>query len=215
MNASATGSVEVDKLILGRLTCDRFSTDLQLQKGRVLLTKISSKVMGGGNAGMLKADFSVRPPTYSGSGTFDDISLAAAARLMNNPWVAGSASATYTFKASGWTIPDVLQSAELSAGFKVENGVFPHVVLAEGAEPLHTSIFSGSLLLKEASLSFQDAKLESDSGVYSVSGSASLAGEMNLTLTGETSNGYNLSGTFRETRVSPISYPATRADLKP
>ena len=215
LKASATGSIAIDKLVVGRATCDQFSADLQMQKGRVLLTKIHANVMAGQSAGTLKADFSVQPPSYSGTGTLDGISLATAAELMQNPWVEGEGSATYNFKASGWSIRDLLQAAELHATFTIEDGVFPHVVLVDGSEPLHANSFSGAIVLKDSSLSFQDAKLDSGSGVFTVSGSASLAGTMNVKLTGESSTGYNLSGTLAETRVSAITSPSTRAALKP
>lgn len=214
LNASATGSLDIDQLVLGQATCDRFSADLEMQKGTIQLTRFHANVMGGESVGTMRADFSLRPPAYSGTGTMEKISLQAAAKIMQNPWVEGSGSATYNFKSSGWSARELLQAAELHATFKVENSIFPHVVLTDGSEPLHASSFAGQVELKESSLSFQNAELDSDSGVYTVSGSASLTGKMNLKLTSEGSTGYSLSGTIAETRVSPIANPSTRAALK-
>jgi hypothetical protein len=76
-------------------------------------------------------------------------------------------------------------------------------------------VFSGQLVLREGTFSLDDTELVSDSGVFNVSGTASLAGDLNLKMTGENSSGYNVSGTLDQTRVSPITNPPTQAALKP
>lgn len=215
LEASATGSVEIDRLLLGTTACNRFSADLDLQKGRVSLTKIRGEILSGTVSGTLKADFSVRPPAYSGTGSLERVSLTSVAGLMRDGWVEGTASANYKFKTSGWKLKELLGSAELSSTFKIEDGVFPHVILPEAGEPLRASLFSGSLVLNNGDISFEDAKLQSDSGVYSIGGTASLTGALNLRMTAESSSGYSLSGTLAETRVSPITTPPTQAELKP
>jgi hypothetical protein len=60
-----------------------------------------------------------------------------------------------------------------------------------------------------------DTELVSGSGVFNVSGTASLAGDLDLRMTSGNSGGYNLSGTLDQTRVSPITNAATQAALKP
>jgi AsmA family/AsmA-like C-terminal region len=213
--ASATGSIEIDKLWLGPTACNRFSAELELQKGRVSLTKVRGNLLGGRSTGTLKADFSERPPVYSGTGDFEGIALSEVAKLMHDGWVQGTASANYQFKAAGWKLQELLHTAELNSTFKIENGVFPHVVLAEGAKPLRASLFSGNIALAAGNFSLVDSKLQSDGGVYTVSGSASLMGTLNLRMTGESSMGYTLSGTLAGTRVEPITMPPTQAALKP
>jgi len=172
-------------------------------------------LLGGKTAGTLKADFSVRTPAYSGSGTFDSISLAAVAGLMHNAWVDGTGSADYKFKAAGWKLQEILDSVELTSTFEIQDGTFPHVVLAEGTEPLLANSFTGNMKISGGNFSFADAKLQSQRGVYMISGTASLTGTLNLKMTGESSTGYTLSGTLAQTRVSPITIPPTQAELKP
>lgn len=213
--ASATGSVAIDKLILGGAVCTRFSGDLDLEKAKLALTNVHGNFLGGQTEASLKADFSARPPVYSGSGDFDGVSLSSIAELMHTGWIDGQGSANYRFTTSGWNLQDLKKQAELDAKFSIKDGEFPHVLLSENAEPLHSSVFSGQLVFHDGTFLLDDTELVSDSGVFNVSGTASLAGDLNLKMTGENSGGYNVSGTLDQTRVSPITNPPTQAALKP
>jgi hypothetical protein len=212
--ASATGSVAVDKLVLGGAICTRFSADLDLEKAKLSLTNAHGNLLGGVSAATLRADFSVRPPVYSGTGNFDAVSLSSIAELMRTGWIDGEGSATYRFSTSGWGLQDLLKQAEIDAQFSVKDGAFPHVLLSENAEPLHTSLFSGRLAFREGTFWLDDTELVSAGGVFNVSGTASLAGDLNFKMTSENSGGYNVSGTLDQTRVSPITNPATQAALR-
>jgi hypothetical protein len=213
--ATATGSIAIDKLILGGAVCTRFSSDLDLQKAKLALTNVHGSLFGGQTEATLKADFSARPPVYSGTGNFDGVSLSSIAELMRTGWIDGEGSANYRFTAVGWNLQDLLQKAELEANFSIKDSEFPHVMLSENAEPLHSSVFSGQLVFRDGIFSLDDTELVSDSGVFNVSGTASMAGDLNLKMAGENSSGYNVSGTLDQTRVSPITNPPTQAALKP
>jgi uncharacterized protein involved in outer membrane biogenesis len=213
--ASATGKIAIDQLELGESDCTQLTTDLDLHRGKLTLTNLKAQTLGGNAAGDLKADFSARPPAYSGSGSFDGVSLAAVAGLIHNPWIDGSGAAKYEFDASGWGLQDLLSSANLTGDFVVRDGSFPHVALTSQSGVLHASNFSGKILLHQGQFSFADAKLESPGGVYKVSGTVSLTGGMNLKMTGESTPGFSLSGTLLKTRVSAIPITAAQASLKP
>jgi hypothetical protein len=213
--AMATGSVTIDKLILGGAVCTRFSGDLDLQKAKLSLTNVHGSLLGGQTSATLKADFSVRPPMYSGTGNFDGVSLSSIAELMRTGWIDGEGAANYRFTTAGWNLQDLLKQAELDASFSIKDSDFPHIILSENAGPLHTSAFSGQLVFRDGIFSLDDTELVSDSGVFNVSGTASLAGDLNLKMTGDNSGGYNVSGTLDQTRVSPITNPPTQAALKP
>jgi hypothetical protein len=213
--ASATGKIAVDELELGKSDCTQLTADLDLHRGKLTLTNLKAQTLGGNAAGDLKADFSARPPAYSGSGSFDGVSLAAVAGLMHNPWIEGSGAAKYEFDASGWGLQDLLSSANLTGDFVVRDASFPHVALTSQSGVLHASNFSGKILLHGGQFSFSDAKLESPGGVYKVSGTVSLTGGMNLKMTGESTPGFSLSGTLLKTRVSAIPITAAQASLKP
>jgi hypothetical protein len=213
--ATANGSVAIDKLILGSAVCTRFSSDLDLEKGKFSLTNTHGSLLGGQAEANLKADFSARPPMYSGTGNFDKVSLSSIADLMRTGWIDGNGSANYRFTTAGWNLQDLLKKAELEASFSITDSEFPHVVLGDDAEPLHSSLFSGQMVLRDGTFSMDDTELVSGSGVFNVSGKASLAGDLDLRMTSGNSGGYNLSGTLDQTRVSPITNPATQAALKP
>jgi hypothetical protein len=215
LKTSATGSIAIDKLILGNALCSRFSSDVDLEKAKVSLTNVRGNLLGGETVASWKADFSVRPPAYSGTGSFDGVSLSLIAGLMHSEWIDGSGSANYRFKTAGWNIYDLLNAANLNANFTMKDGVFPHVVLTDGAEPLRASVFSGQLALQQGNFSLEDTELITADGVFNLSGTASLAGDLDLKMTSENSTGYNLSGTLDQTRVSPITNPPTQAALKP
>jgi uncharacterized protein involved in outer membrane biogenesis len=213
--ASATGKIAVDELELGNSDCTQLTADLGLHHGKLTLANLKGQTLGGKVTGEWQADFSARPPAYSGSGSFDGVSLDAVAGLMHNPWIDGSGAAKYEFDASGWGVQDLLSSANLTGDFVVRDGSFPHIALTSQPGALHASNFSGKILLHQGQFSFADAKLESPGGVYKVSGTVSLAGGMNLKMTGESTPGFSLSGTLLKTRVSAISITAAQASLKP
>ena len=125
------------------------------------------------------------------------------------------ASAAYRFQSSGWNIADVVDAAELDGSFQIQDGTFPRILLRAGADPLHANSFSGQVNLKGGQLFLRNVELVSPHGVFNVSGTASLAGALKLTMTGENSSRYALSGTLDEVRVRPIPGPPTQAALKP
>ena len=215
LRASATGKIAVDKLVLGKSACTQLTADLDLHDGKLKLANLKGQTLGSKATGEWQADFSVRPPAYSGSGSFDGVSLAEVADLMRNDWIEGSGAAKYEFKASGWGLQDLLDSANLTGNFAVRDGSFPHIALTAQSSVLHASNFSGKILLRAGQFSFPDAKLEGPSGVYKVSGTVSLTGGLNLKMTGEGAPGFALSGTLLKTRVSAIPITAAQASLKP
>lgn len=215
LKTAATGSIEIDKLILGTAVCTRFSADMDLEKAKVSLTNMRGNLLDGQISASWKADFSARPTAYSGTGSFEGVSLSSIASLMHTEWIDGAGSANYRFKTAGFSIHDLLNAADLDAHFTVKDGVFPHVVLTDGAEPLRASVFSGQIALQQGNFSLDDTELITADGVFNLSGTASLAGNLDLKMTGENSPGYNVSGTLDQTRVSPIINPPTQAALKP
>ena len=215
LHASAIGKIAVDKLVLGKSACTQLTADLDLHDGKLKIANLKGQTLTGKATGEWQADFSARPPVYSGIGSFDGVSMAGVADLMHNAWIDGSGAAKYEFKASGWGLQDLLDSVDLTGDFVVRDGSFPRISLTSNSSVLRTSHFSGKILLREGEFSFPDAKLESPNGVYKVSGTVSLTGGLNLKMTGESVPGFALSGTLLKTRVSAIPITAAQASLKP
>jgi hypothetical protein len=215
LQASASGKIAIDKLVMGRSTCTQVTTDLDLHDGQINLANLKGQILGGRATGEWKADFSARPPSYKGSGSFDGVSLTQIAELTHDSWIDGTGAAKYEFKASGWGLPDLLDSGNLTANFVISDSSFPHITLTSKSGALHASNFSGKILLREGQFSFQDAKLDTSSGVYKVSGTVLLTGALNLKMAGESASGFMLSGTLLKTRVSTLPVTAAQATLKP
>jgi AsmA protein len=215
LQAGATGKIAIDKLVLGKSECTQFTADMDLRDGKLSLANVKAQTLGGTTTGELRADFSAHPSAYSGSGSFDGVNLSELAELMHNPWIKGIGAARYEFKASGGMPQDLLASANLTGNFSVRDGSFPHITLTSQPSILRTSNFSGKILLRDGQFSFPEAKLESATGVYKVSGTVSLTGGLNLKMIGESAPGYSLSGTLLKTRVSAIPVTAAQAALKP
>jgi AsmA protein len=209
--AHARGNLVIDKLKLGTASCSHFAAELRLNSGELTLANMHAELLGGRASGEWVADFSSKPPKYRGKGTLKAASLVAVAGLMHDSWMDGAGSIDYDFNASGWTLEDVLASAEANAEFTIAPGTFSHVVLPLAPAPLRAENFSGNLQLQDGKLTFREAKLKTSGGVYNVSGTASLNGEISLKMAGAT--GYNITGTFLKTRVTTI--PVAQAAMKP
>ena len=213
LQARANGSIAVENMTLGSATCSHFTAGLRLEEGRVALSNLSGEVLGGVVSGDWEADFNVNPPAYKGSGDAKGLSLAEVSELMHDSWVDGSANAKYDFIASGRNFRDLLDSANFDTTFSITNSSFPHVVLAKSSGPLRAENFFGTLQLQDGEISFRDAKLETSRGVYTVSGTSSLAGVLDLRLAGDGIPGYSVSGTVLQMHV--VASPTTAAALKP
>jgi hypothetical protein len=213
LQARAQGTISIDKLLLGNATCTNFSSDLSLDQGRVTLSALNGEVLGGTISGVWEANFNAKPPKYTGNGNLENVSLEEIADLMHDRWVAGTATAKYDFSTAGWSLRDLVSSANLDADFSITDSSFPHVVLTSSSGPLHAKTFLGGMRLDQGEFSLAEAKLETANRVYTVSGTASLSGELNLRIGTEGTPGFIVSGTVLETRVS--ANPTTAASLKP
>jgi hypothetical protein len=215
MATTASGKLAIGNFILGKAVCTHFSSDVTLRSGKLTLTNVQGEVLRGDGTGAFEADFSSRPPAYRGSGKIDAVSLEELSSLTNGGWIEGIGSSRFQFKTTGYQLRELLSNADLNADFAVKDGVFPNVVGVGSAAALRARIFEGSLVLRDGNFSFDGAKLENDAGVYSISGTASMTGALDLKMLSESSAGYNLSGTIAKTRVSRILTSATQASLKP
>jgi len=213
LQASASGTIAIDSLSLGGTSCDHFTSGVQLDAGTVALQNFKVECLEGTATGTWKGDFTDGPPVYTGSGELEGVSLGAIAQLMHDGWIEGRGHAEYQFKSSGSNLQDLVNSADLNAEFRISGGRFAHIVFTRDSGPLLASDFSGALQLAKGAISFRDAKLTSGGEVYTVSGTASLGGVLNLKAVNDNAGGYTIGGTFVKTRVSAI--PNAEASLKP
>jgi hypothetical protein len=95
----------------------------------------------------------------------------------------------------------------------------PHISLGEGAGPLKVSRFVGQAMLHAGETELKDVTMDSLSGKFQVSGTASPRGELDFRLGARnpsgTAPGFAISGTLAEPRVEQLTGPETQARLKP
>jgi len=95
------------------------------------------------------------------------------------------------------------------------DGLLRHLALPEGSSPLKMHRLATRLVLHEGEFEIQDGKLDASSGIYRMSGTASMTRVLNVKLMQEGASGFNITGTLTEPHVSPSLTSATQAALKP
>jgi hypothetical protein len=211
----AVGKLTANRVVVRKLVGNRVSANVELNKGKLRLSDLRGDVLGGRHVGEWEADFTAKPPEYSGSGTLERIALNQLSESMDDDWITGSATATYRVRASGLDATELFASAISTLKVDARDGLLRHVALAEGTGPLQMHRLAAHLSLRDGEFEIQEGKLETSAGIYQVSGTASLTRMLNLKLTQEGAPGFNITGTLTEPHVSPILSPETRAALKP
>jgi uncharacterized protein involved in outer membrane biogenesis len=216
-NVRASGELIADHLQVQRLQATRVSAKLSLDSGKLQISELNANVLGGQHRGQWQADFTVKPAVCSGGGAVTAASLADVADFMNDPWVAGTANATYELngrcQAEFWT------SAEGLLEFDMRDGILPHLSLGEDAGPVKVTRFAGQAQLHAGQIEMSDATLHSPDGKFQLSGTSTLKGELDLKLartpnTAPATAGYTVTGTLAQPRVIRLISPETQARLK-
>lgn len=209
------GKLSANRVIVRKLVANRVSSNAELANGKLRLYDLRGEVLGGKHVGEWRADFTAKPPEYSGTGTLERIALDQLAESMKDGWITGLATATYKLSTSGLDASDLFASATSTLNVNAQNVVLRHLALAEGSGPLQIHRLAARLLLNNGQFEIQESKLETPAETYQVSGTASLTRNLNLKLTRQGAPGYNITGTLMEPHVSTIISSETQAALKP
>lgn len=215
LNLNAAGKLTANRLLIHKLAASRVAAGVEIKNGRLRLADLRAEVLGGRHIGEWNADFTSKPPEYSGSGTVQRASLGQLALAMNDGWITGVSSATYRVRASGVTSQELLASATGTLRVEASEGSLPHIVLAEQTSPLQMHRLTASLFLQDGTFRIENGKLETADGDYAIAGTASLGRILNLKLTRDGAPGFTITGTLAAPRVSQFPAPETRAELKP
>lgn len=210
----ARGRVVIDRLLLKSVSASHLEATVQIAGSRMDVTDLRAQLLGGQHKGEWHADFSGRAPVYSGSGSLQGVALAQVAQLMRDPWATGNAGASYRLAMSGWNANELASSLAGSMDFDWRGGVLRHLVLGAG-EPLRFQRFAGHAILRDATFTLSDCRLQTPQGSFAVTGTASLGRELELSLGRERGPGYSISGSLARPRVKQSSAPATQAELRP
>jgi hypothetical protein len=211
----AAGKLTADRLLIHKLVATGVSVNAALEAGKLQLSDLRGNLLGGRHEGDWKADFTVKPPKYTGSGTLEHAALGQLADAMHDGWISGSATANYQVAASGWSAADLLTSASASLQVEAQDARLPHIVRVNAPGPLQVHHFAGRFLIRNGKLEIQNGKVETANGNYQVSGTASFNRNLDMKLSREGGRGFSITGTLTEPHVSPVVTPETRAALKP
>ncbi len=211
----ASGHVTTNRFLVHGVAAMAVSADVIMDGGMLQIKDLNGDLFSGKHRGKWLADFSVSPSVCKGSGSLSGLSLDKVAKQMGDGWIAGTGSGTY--QVTGPCAAEFWQSAEGTVKADVRDGALPHVLLGTDTE-LKITRLNGEARLKEGKLEVTSAKLDSPSGNYQISGTASLKRELNLKMTrtaaeGEAS-GYEITGTLAAPRISSLSN-SEQARLKP
>lgn len=206
-----TGKVHADRLKVHGFTSTRVSAKVELEDGELHLSDLKAAVFGGTHSGMWNVDYSKGTPHLSGTGKFDHVALHELAATMGDDWITGTATATYRFSAVGTDLAQLVSAAKGDVEVEARDGSLPHVELGDEGS-LQMNEFFADLAFEDGKLEVRKGKLVSGSGIYEISGTASLGRDIDLKFAG-ISRSYNVSGSLARPHVEAVS--ETRAELKP
>jgi uncharacterized protein involved in outer membrane biogenesis len=209
----ASGTLVINRAIVRKLLATKVTAKLTLDQGKLRLSDLRADVMGGKHKGEWRADFTMKPPVYSGTGMLDGASLGQFAEMTGDDWISGSANAKYQVDLAGFSSAELISSAKGRLHFEMGDGALPHIVVA--TVPLRVRRFTGMLTFRQGEFQLQEATLESPATTYVVTGTASLNRKLDFRLVPEGSAGLTVTGTLAEPRVSPARRSETEAALKP
>ena len=220
----AEGSLTANRLLLrsaaaNQLSANRVSAVVSLDAGKLKLSDLRGEFLAGKHRGEWRADFSVKPPAYTGSGAVTGIALRQLASAMHDEWIAGTASGNYEITASGPASSDFWNSAEGIVQFDVRDGTLPHLLLVNDGDPLKIEELQGRAHLEDGKIEIKEARLDSPTGKFQVSGTALLTRELDLKFVSKpdaagVAKTYAVGGTIADPRVTRVSTPETQAQLK-
>lgn len=215
LTVDASGTLNADRAKIGKLEAKRISGMIELKEGKLRVSNLQADVLGGRHSGEWKADFTARPPQYSGSGSLRGLDLAQVAQVMDDEWITGTTTTSYHLNTAGLTATKLFGSATGSIQIEASTGTLAHVVLTHGTSPLQMRHLTADLTLRDGKVVIQTGALETDTEIFRIEGSASLDQVLNLKLTRPDASGFNITGTLAQPRVAQVAAPETRAALKP
>jgi hypothetical protein len=211
----AVGKLSAGRVLIHNLVASRVSADVELEQGRLQLKNLRGEVLGGRHTGNWTADFTANPPTFSGDGTLEKIALEQLAEAMHDGWITGTATVEYRGNTLGWGKAELFAGAAASLQVEARDGSLPRLILAGEGSPLRLNRFAGRLRLRDGKFEIEEGKLQTSSGIYQLSGSASLDRVLDIKLARDGARGFTVTGTLTQPHVAMNTTAETQAALKP
>jgi uncharacterized protein involved in outer membrane biogenesis len=206
----AKGTVTAKRIVLRAITGSKASGSFELVDGKLTLRNIRADVMGGSFAGSVSADFSGKQPTYDSTGSVTRANLASLNPPMKDGWGTALASGNFKLEMSGWTAGELASSAEGDAQFEFRDGTLRHVSLDRNGVPLRFTSFAANFSFGDGTIHLPSGKLLTQTGIYQVSGTATLNRELELEVNNSGGPAYKVTGTLEKPQV--VAVPAREAE---
>ena len=212
---SASGTLSVGLFKIAGNLAKNVSAAVSLEHGLFRANNVAASALGGKLSGDMRADFDAEPPTFEASGKLDGGSVAALSGARRQSWGTGKLDATFALTAAGLDAASLMKSAGGSVNYTWRNGTMA-LALDGGMGPLRIRDFRGTATLHNGKLSFAPSKMESASGIYTVSGTASLDRQLGLTLARGSTPAYEITGTLEKplVKAAVLPPPSTQARLR-
>ena len=210
----AKGRITAQKFAVKGIPTSKAVAQISISPGSAAITDLRTNLLGGAYQGEFNLSSLQGQPAFQSKGHFDHISMTDLASLMKDGWATGNISLNYDGSAVGWQAADLLNSMAATADFDWRNGSLPHITMASEHQPLAIQRFDGAVQLKGGTLSISEGKLQNHAGIYQVSGTASLARDLKMTLTRDSGSTYSVTGTLARPKIAPLEGAAKQASLR-
>ncbi len=140
---------------MGTAVANNVSATVDIDAGKLRVRDLRADILGGRHNGVWTADFTVSPPTYSGTGSMTRMSMAQLATLMHDSWAAGAVTRNTAWRCDGSDADTLRDSATGSADFTWNDGSLRHVVLDGQGAPLAFSNFAGKVALEKGTFTLR------------------------------------------------------------
>jgi hypothetical protein len=210
---NADGQIVADKLSLGTFAATHFSSGFNLKQGELKLQNVKAELLGGSHDGEWQVDFRGKAPRYAGKGNLRKVNLSQAAALAKQPLGPGTLDAALEMKFEGWKGSEIADSMVASADFTWTNGVL-RTITAPGHSPWTMSRFWGKAVFEKGSLRFEDCRMTTPGGSYSVSGTSTSDYQLALQLSPEKGSSLRISGTLNKPELTVVPLASTTPEAK-
>jgi hypothetical protein len=211
----ARGRLGIHRLRLKEVDVSQIVAQVDLDRGKVILTDLRGQLFEGTHQGDWIIDVSVKPPHYQGKGRLQNVSMAEVSAAMNDAWVTGTADGNFDLTSSGVSSTELLGHAEGELQFTLRNGTLPHIELPDASKPFSVRVFAAEMKVKNGIWKVSTGKLESHDGIYQVSGTASPASGLNIIFTRGDEQSWNITGTLLKPNVAHATRTEARTVVKP
>jgi hypothetical protein len=207
----ARGKLRVNRLTLKKVQASQIVSQIEVSGGTIALTGLRAQLLDGTHQGDWKIDASQLPAHFQGSGNLQNVSMAQVSQAMNDEWATGTVDGKFALTTSGDKFADLIAQCDGELHFSARNVTLPHLEIPDSTRPLVVRLFMGALNMKSGTWKLSAGRLESQEGVYEVSGTALPAKGLNILLTRGDEQAWIVTGTLAKPVAARADHTEARA----